>query len=207
MALSRKLLKSMGIDDEKIDQIIEAHTETVNALKDERDQYKADAEKLPNVQKELDDLKKNGDKNPWKVKYDAIKEEFDDYKTKTEKAASAAKIKDAYTDLLKSAGVAEKRIAAILKVTDLDGIKLDDDGKIENAKELTKSIKTEWADFITASDKKGVGGENPPAGNPGSVKTREEIYKKDEHGRFLLDATQRQAELGKLIAVETQQKG
>ena len=196
----------MGIDDEKIDQIIEAHTETVNALKDERDQYKTDAEKLPGVQKELDDLKKNGDKNPWKVKYDAIKEEFDDYKAEQTKAANAAKVKDAYTELLKGAGVAEKRIAAILRVTDLDSVKLDDDGKIENAKELTKSIKTEWADFIAASEKKGVGGENPPAGNPGSVKTREEIYKKDEHGRFLLDATQRQAELGKLIAVE-QQKG
>lgn len=206
MALTRKLLKSMGIEDEKIDQIIEAHTETVNALKDERDQYKTDAEKLPGVQKELDDLKKNGDKNPWKVKYDAIKEEFDDYKAEQTKAANAAKVKDAYTELLKGAGVAEKRIAAILRVTDLDSVKLDDDGKIENAKELTKSIKTEWADFITESEKKGVGGENPPAGNPGSVKTREEIYKKDEHGRFLLDATQRQAELGKLIAVE-QQKG
>lgn len=206
MALGRKFLKAMGIEDEKIDQIIEAHTETVNALKDERDTFKADAEKLPGVQKELDDLKKNGDKNPWKVKYDAIKEEFDDYKAEQTKAANAAKVKDAYTELLKGAGVAEKRIAAILKVTDLDNVKLDDDGKIENAKELTKSIKTEWADFITASEKQGVGGENPPAGNPGSVKTREEIYKKDEHGRFLLDATQRQAELGKLIAVE-QQKG
>ena len=43
MALTRKMLKAMGIEDEKIDQIIEAHTETVDALKVERDQYKEDA--------------------------------------------------------------------------------------------------------------------------------------------------------------------
>ena len=33
MALTRKMLKAMGIEDDKIDQIIEAHTETVDGLK------------------------------------------------------------------------------------------------------------------------------------------------------------------------------
>ena len=40
MSLTRKMLKAMGIEDEKIDQIIEAHTETVDALKEQRDGYK-----------------------------------------------------------------------------------------------------------------------------------------------------------------------
>ena len=52
MAMTRKFLKAMGIEEEKIEQIIEAHTETVNALKEERDKFKGDAEKLPTVQKE-----------------------------------------------------------------------------------------------------------------------------------------------------------
>ena len=50
MALTRKFLKALGIEDEKVDEIISAHTETVDALKAERDGYKADAEKLPGVQ-------------------------------------------------------------------------------------------------------------------------------------------------------------
>ena len=57
MALTRKMLKAMGIEDEKIDQIIEAHTETVDALKEERDTYKEDASKLTAVQKELETAK------------------------------------------------------------------------------------------------------------------------------------------------------
>ena len=35
MSLTRKLLRSMGIEDEKVDQIIEAHTEVTDALKKE----------------------------------------------------------------------------------------------------------------------------------------------------------------------------
>lgn len=42
MALSRKMLKAMGIEDEKIDQIIEAHSETVDSLKEQVSAYKAD---------------------------------------------------------------------------------------------------------------------------------------------------------------------
>jgi hypothetical protein len=67
MALTRKFLKAMGIDEEKIDEIITAHSDTVNGLKDERDKYKDAAEKLPSVQKELDELKdKDGKDAPYK---------------------------------------------------------------------------------------------------------------------------------------------
>ena len=44
MGLTRKFLKGMGISDEQIDAIIDAHTETVDALKAQRDELKADAE-------------------------------------------------------------------------------------------------------------------------------------------------------------------
>ena len=43
MGFSRKMLKAMNIEDEKIDQIIDAHSETVDALKADRDAYKEDA--------------------------------------------------------------------------------------------------------------------------------------------------------------------
>ena len=61
MSLTRKSLKAMGLTDEQVDSIIEMHTDTVDGLKEQVNTYKADAEKLPNVQKELDDLKAMGD--------------------------------------------------------------------------------------------------------------------------------------------------
>lgn len=163
----------MGIDEEKIDQIIEAHSETVDALKEERDKYKVDAEKVPGIQKELDTLKeaaeKNEGKNPYKVKYDALKEEFEAFKADTEKKATKAAKEDAYKALLKEAGVSEKRIAAVLKVSDVDSVELDKDGKIKDADALKKSIKEEWSDFILTEGTKGANTTNPPANNGGNT--------------------------------------
>ena len=58
MALTRKLLKGMGLTEEQIDSVIDAHTETVDGLKTQIQTLKDDAGKLKDVQKELDDLKK-----------------------------------------------------------------------------------------------------------------------------------------------------
>ena len=70
MALSRSFLKSLGLDEEKIASVIEAHSETVtglngryadlenkfNELNQRYTAAKADAEKLPGVLKELEAL-------------------------------------------------------------------------------------------------------------------------------------------------------
>ena len=178
MALTRKMLKAMSIEDEKIEQIIEAHSETVNALKADIDSFKADSEKLASVQKELDALKENvekdADKNPWKVKYDALKEEFEGYKAEEKAKVTKAQKEDAYKALLKECGVAEKRIAAVVKVSDIDSIELDKDGNIKDSDKLKDSIKEEWSDFIPVEETKGAEVSNPP-GNTGGKKTKEEI--------------------------------
>ena len=56
MAVSRAMLEGMGLTKEQASAIIEAHTETIDGLKKQRDEYKADADRLKDVQKELDDL-------------------------------------------------------------------------------------------------------------------------------------------------------
>lgn len=210
MALTRKFLSALGIEAEKQDEIINAHTEVTDGLKDKLAKAEADAAKLPEVQAELDSLKeaaaKNDGKNPFEVKYNALKEDFENYKAdQTAKETKAAK-SDAYRALLKEAGVSEKRIDAVLKVSDVDGVELDKDGQIKGKDKLIDSVKTEWADFITTTTTIGAQTANPPANNGSALKSREEIYKKDENGRFALDASQRQQELSRIIAAQ-QQKG
>lgn len=178
MALTRKFLSALGIEEEKAEQIIAAHSETVDGLKTERDNYKKDAEQLPAVQRELDSFKeaaKQNEKDPYKVKYEALKEEYDDFKTGIEAKETAAKKEAAYKQLLKDAGVSEKRIDAVLKVSDLESVELDEEGKIKEAAKLTAAIKTEWADFITTESAKGAAVATPPASAPGAVKTKKEI--------------------------------
>lgn len=91
MALTRKLLKGMGLTDEQVDTIIEAHTDTVDGLKADVTRYKADAEKLPGVQKQLDALKAAGD-GGYKEKYEKEHSAFEAFKTDiTAKESKAAK--------------------------------------------------------------------------------------------------------------------
>lgn len=175
MAFSRKMLKALGIEEEKIEQIMDAHVEVVDALKTDRDNYKASADKLSDVQKELDALKaNNGD--DYKQKYEKEHKDFEDFKkAQTAKETKAAKAK-AYRELLKEAGVSDKRFDSIIKLTDLDGIELDADGKIKDADKHAETIKNEWADFIVSTETKGAKTPNPPANNGGkTTMTRAEI--------------------------------
>lgn len=176
MALTRKSLKAMGLTDEQVDSIIEMHSETVDALKEQRDQYKADAERLPDVQKRLDEVMNDPDNAKYKVKYEAMKQEFEHYKAdQTAKEVRMAKEK-AYCALLKAAGIPEKRIASVLKVSDVDSVELDDNGAAKEADKLTESIKTEWADFIPTTTVVGANTATPPANNPSGKDPFEEGF-------------------------------
>ena len=191
----------MSIEDEKIDQIIEAHTETVNALKEDRDKYKEDAEKLPGVQKQLDDAleeAKNSNSDAWEAKYNALKEDFDDYKNDIAAKETKAAKNNAYRALLKEIGISDKRIDSVLRVSKVDDIELDKDGKIKDVDALKESIKTEWADFIQTTTAQGAQTATPPSSTGGTVLTKEEIYATDGHGRYKLSASERQEALRSL---------
>lgn len=178
MALSRKFLQALGIEAEKIDEIINAHSETVEALKEERDSYKSQAEQADKLQKDLDKAKKDieelNKEDAYKVKYEALKEDFDSYKKGIETEKTNNNKKDAYKALLKGIGISEKHIDAVTRVADLDKIKLDKDGKIEGSEDLKKALIEEWADFIVKDGKEGAGTATPPGGTS-STKTKEEI--------------------------------
>ena len=177
MAFTRKMLKAMGIEEEKIDQIIDAHVEVVNSLKDERDGYRDKAEKFDDVAKELKTLKADNEGNSWKDKYDKLQSDFDSYKEKQEEEKTKKAITDAYKEILKKTGVSEKRINSILKVTDMSEISLNKDGSLRNADKLEESIKNEWSDFIVQEGMEGAKVENPPKNTGGTKMTKDEIFK------------------------------
>ena len=180
MSLTRKFLASKGIDASVIDEIITAHTETVSGLKDELDKangYKAKADKLDAVEKELNDLKAEVAKNGGKS-YEALKKEFDDYKADVAKEKARSVKEAAYKDVLKDAGIPEKHWAKIIKYSDIDGVELDDKGQIKAKADILKTVKEEWSDHIETKGKQGAGVTNPPAGVGGGAKmSKEDILK------------------------------
>lgn len=192
MSLTRKMLKAMNIEEEKIDQIIEAHTETVDGFKDKVNEYKEKAEKYDGVKKELDELK-DGD-NDWQKKYEKEHSDFEAYKTDVTAKETKRTKEHAVREFLKSAGVSEKRLDAVLKVTNLDDFELDKDGKIKDADKHTETVKTEWADFIETTSTQGANTANPPANGGNQTMTKKDIMNiKDDKER--LSAIEKHPEL------------
>ena len=194
MALTRKLLKGMGLTDEQVDTIIEAHTDTVDGLKADVSKYKTDAEKLSDVQKELDELKAKGD-DGWKEKYDNLKGEFDKYKTDVQEKETHNKKVEAYKAILKDANLSEKGIEKAVKYAEWDKIELGEDGKLKGANDHIKAVRDEWAEYVTTTTTTGAKTSTPPANTGGAKMTKAEIYARDEHGRYKLSTAERQKAL------------
>lgn len=109
-------------------------------------------------------------------KYDKLKNDFDTYKGEQEAKETRIQKQDAYKEILKKAGIPEKRFAVILKTVNLDDLKISSDGKLENEDKVEKSVKEEWSDFIVTTQETGVNSANPPSNNGGkSTMTKAEI--------------------------------
>lgn len=177
MALTKKMLIAMDIPAEKIDEIMSNHLASVDALREERDTFKADAEKykaeserLANVEKDLVKAQakvEEAENNAEKLKN--LKAEFDQYKADVEAKAVASITEKAYRGLLKEAGIADKYFDKIIKVTDLSKIKLDKENKIEDSGTIVEGIKNEWSEFVVTQGAQGANVANPPANTGGGT--------------------------------------
>lgn len=113
----------------------------------------------------------------WKTKYDALKDDFDAYKKDITAKETKATRNNAYKELLKQAGISEKRLDAVLKVSDVDSLEMGDDGKFKDSEKILENIKNEWADFITTTETKGANTSTPPTNNGGGKMTKADIMK------------------------------
>ena len=198
MALTRKFLSALGIEPEKIDEIITAHSETVDGLKKELETARKDAEALPEVKRQLAEAKEAA-KNSGD--YDALKKEFEDYKKDVANKETLAAKKTAVADVAKNgAGLSDAGVAKVVKYTDYSAIELDDNGKAKNPAALIKTMRGEWPEYIQTTKTEGAKTETPLGATGGkAVKTRNEIL-------AIKDTTERQAAWRDFLAAE-QQKG
>ena len=198
----REILSAAGVASENmseaVDKIIDGHLTSVNALREDIAKYKADAEKLPTVQKELDDMKANSN-DDWKEKHDRLKEEFDQYKNDVQAKETKAAKEAAYRAILKDANLSEKGIEKAVKYAEWDKIELGEDGKLKGANDHIKAARDEWAEYVTTTTTTGAKTSTPPANTGGSKLTKAEIYAKDEYGRYKLSASERQKAIAETL--------
>ena len=160
--MSRKWLEAMGIDADKIDVICEAHSDSMQALKDDRDSWQDKAEKL---QTQLNGIDTSKD---WKKLYNDLVDAND------KKAVRAAK-ENALRAVYAEAGISEKYIGSLLRIADYDTIEVDGEGKAKNHDALVKAAKVDNADFIPVTVKETAGAANPPEGGKPQTLSKAEI--------------------------------
>ena len=176
MALTRKFLKALGIEDDKIDEIVAAHGETVTALKAEIDEAKQGASGLDAVTKERDRYKADLEALQ-KTSGDAAKvqAEYDAYKAQVEKDKTAAQKVAALDAVLKEAGVERESFRAQLrKGWDMDTVELENDN-VKDEAALISRIKADYPDFIGTAHTEGTKPLTPLHGDNGKTYTREQL--------------------------------
>ena len=163
----RNLAKDSGVElpKELEDALVSEHLTARDAYAEE--QVKAELAKQPtdkagNV--------KDGEE------YKTLKKSFDDYKAEVAAKETKAAKEAAYRAILKDANLSEKGIEKAIKYAEWDKIELEADGKLKGASDHIKSVKEEWAEYVTTTTTTGAKTSNPPANNgTGTGKTKEEI--------------------------------
>jgi hypothetical protein len=160
MAFTRKYLTDLNLTEAQIDAVMEEHVAVTDALKKQRDEYKAEADKLPDIQKQLDEIKGGED---YKARYESEHKAYEEYKAQVKAEADLVKVKAAYRKLLQEEHVSEKRLDAVIRLTDFSKMKLDGDGNLQGADDLRKAIKEEWGDYIPTQRTQRENVATPPA--------------------------------------------
>lgn len=200
MSLTRSFLKAMGLEEEKINSIIEAHTETTDALKRQRDEAREMAENAEQISTQYEQLKTDYEKlRASGTDAAKVQAEFNAYRKQVETEKENSAKLNAVRAMLKNGGVARDEFVELLEgKINLDEIVIED-GKIKDEQQLLAPLKQSYAGCFSTETNAGTSKVNPPAGN--GKMTREEFERKPlaEQMNF---ATENPAEYAALYAAK-----
>lgn len=157
MALTRKMLKEMGISDENAEEIIRSHAESIEALKG----YKADSERLSELERELTETKKS--EGDFRSKYQELEKSYEALVGEVTKERTDRKKRSEYEKLLRGFKIPEGCIDPIIRVTDLESFALSENGGIADEEAVKGSISENWSAFIPKTHTVSASVATPPA--------------------------------------------
>jgi hypothetical protein len=114
------------------------------------------------VQHDTKDLKMDEEHEDYKSKYEREHLAFETYKNEQRQKEIKAAKERAFREIIEAAGISKKRVGAVLRVSDLDTLLLDENGKAKNGEELARKIREEFSDFVITEMEMGVQVMTPP---------------------------------------------
>lgn len=165
MAFKRKFLKEVLADrenaEELIDQIIEAHLETISTLKAElnrlreenggktADEIHAELEGLEAQLEQLKSEKVDEDGKLWKTRYEEEKARYDAFREKAEAQAAYEEKAKAFRSMLIQEGVTRHVELLVRGNSDIINRMEMQDGKVRNHETISAAIRSECREFIS----------------------------------------------------------
>lgn len=182
----KEILSKAGVSSENMDtaieEIITGHNATVDALKDDIADLKANSQNYADMKtkfdaqaQELKSVKKRlAETDDYKGKYETVKKEYDDYKSDVDGKEKKAQSDTAFKKWLISQGYSETGAGKIVKYGGY-APEFDKDGNIKNADKLSESVKGEWGEYHGTTRVEGAKTATPPQNTGGKSITKEEI--------------------------------
>ena len=154
MSLSRSFLKSLGLNDDQISAVIDAHSETVTPLNTKYSELEAkytsakeSADQLPGVQKELDELKKSD----FKSKYEAEQSAHNALKESVSREKAHAAKEKAVRAYYEEKNIKGNNLTIAMRGTDLDRLQLDDSGHLADTAALDTLVDGDFKPLVTTA--------------------------------------------------------
>lgn len=177
MSITIKKLLAMDISKEKADQILADHIESITGLTETRDRYKAEMDRLKDVEKELASARAEVESlKAADERLRAITAEYNEYKTQAESKLSLISKQGAFRKMLTKANLPEKITEMIIKTQNFDDIEIDEKGQIKTETDILKSIDTEWADYKIQTTETGVKTPQPLNNTGGNTLKEMSLY-------------------------------
>lgn len=164
MALTRKLLKDMQLEDEKIEQIIAAHVATIEALKGERDAALTENEELRAQVEQLSTANQSAAE---------VQAAFDAYRTQIESTRQAEKAIEMIRLAMLQAGCNEKAIGLLIQTIDPSTLEVEN-GQVKNGEAIIAELRAKHAAFFAQPVRMAAPAVRPPVPTGGAL-TREDI--------------------------------
>lgn len=162
MALTKarilEILSEAGLDKDRASdaagKIMDGHTASINVLREraesaetQRDTYKAEADKLSVVQKELDDMKKAG----WERKFQDERAAFDAYKADVNERETRAAKENAVRAYYQARNITGNGLEIAMRgsTAEIAALELDETGNIRDAAALDALVNGDFAALVS----------------------------------------------------------
>lgn len=174
MAVNKEFLTKLGVDKDLIGDIMDEHGEVVALWKSKVEKYKAEADKIPAMQGELDKLKAAAEKdNSFEKKYTDLKAEYDKYKAGIEEKETKTAKENAVKAYFESKNIKGNNLKLAMRAAKDEILAVElSDGKIKDLSALDTLITNDLSGLVSTEATVGANVANPPSNNGGTVKTK-----------------------------------